>query len=58
METQHPSKNKTHTIAFRVTAAQYQHLLSFAEAEGYRNLSQWMHQLIKDEIDDRVSDGI
>lgn len=56
METQSPKHNKTNTIAFRVTQEQFSHLNTFARAEGYKNLSQWMHQLIKDEIADRTSD--
>lgn len=55
MQTQH-NDHKTHTIAFRVTEEQYHHLLSFARAEGYKFLSQWMHQLITDEIADRIGD--
>ena len=50
-------QNKAHTIAFRVTEVQYAHLVSFAKAEGYKNLSQWMHQLVKDEIADRTYNG-
>lgn len=56
METQSPKHNKTNTIAFRVTHDQYQQLMQFARAEGYKNLSQWMHQLVKDEISDRAGD--
>lgn len=58
METQSPKHNKTSTIAFRVTGDQYQQLLAYARAEGYKNLSQWMHQLVKDEIADRNNDGL
>ena len=56
METQH--QNKTHTVAFRITHEQYQYLTLFASAEGYKNLSQFMQQVITDEIDDRLRDGI
>ena len=56
MTTQQAKQNKTQTIAFRVTQDQYTHLVSFADAEGYKNLSQWMYQLIKDEITDRIGD--
>jgi uncharacterized protein (DUF1778 family) len=59
MEQQTPKPNrKTHTIAFRITEEQYQSLSAFAKAEGYKNLSQWMHQLVKDEIADRNSNDI
>lgn len=57
MQTQQHNNLKAHTIAFRVTEEQYQHLLSFARAEGYKFLSQWMHQLVKDEIADRLVDN-
>jgi NADH:ubiquinone oxidoreductase subunit F (NADH-binding) len=55
METHSPKHNKAKTIAFRVTDEQHQHLSTFAKAEGYKNLSQWMHQLVKDEIIDRTA---
>jgi len=59
MEQQTPKPNrKTHTIAFRITEEQFKALTFFSESEGYKNLSQWMHQLVKDEIADRNSNGI
>ena len=57
METQSPKHNKAKTIAFRVTLDQFSALNEFARAEGFKNLSQWMHQLVKDEIADRTTDG-
>jgi uncharacterized protein (DUF1778 family) len=54
MTTQQPKQNKTRTIAFRVTDDQFAHLISFVDAEGYRSVSQFMYQLVKDEIDDRL----
>ena len=51
METQSPRHNKTNTIAFRVTQEQFNRLTEFSKAEGYKNLSQWMQQLVKDEIE-------
>lgn len=49
-------QKKTKTIGFRVTEADYQTLSLFAEQEGYRNLSEWMHQLVRDEIADRLGE--
>jgi hypothetical protein len=49
-------QKKTKTIGFRVTEVEYQTLTLFAEQEGYRNLSEWMHQLVRDEITDRLGD--
>jgi hypothetical protein len=58
METQIPTPTKAHTIAFRVTPQQYSNLLNFSKEEGYKNLSQWMQQLVKDEIADRTGSGL
>lgn len=58
METQQTKQNKSRTIAFRITDEQHSRLMEFAREEGYRNLSQWMQQLIRDEIEDRIGDGL
>jgi uncharacterized protein (DUF1778 family) len=51
-----PKNNKTNTIAFRVTAEQFEKLNKFAEQDGTKNLSQWMQHLVRDEIADRTFD--